>query len=106
MPLRMFKLRPGGKTLYRVSVPAMTMEASLFLEAVRPSEGLSLELELRLLNSHGQLISHGRAQLADGYLAVISEVERQLRQVFDDFSGELWFELHLENESERGELQL
>ncbi|MFT5284464.1 MAG: hypothetical protein ACI8TQ_000620 [Planctomycetota bacterium] len=105
MPLRMFKLRPGEKTRYQVSVPAVTMDASLYLEAFRPSEGLSVELELRLLDSHSNLISHGRAQIADGYLAVISEVERQLRPVFDDYSGELWFELHLKNDSERGELQ-
>ena len=111
MPLRMFKLRPGGTIRYRVSVPAKTMDTSLYLEAVRPSEGLSIELELRLLNSHCKLISRGRAQLADGYLAVIKEVERQLRHVFDDGTGDLWFELHLDVQPEdvqpeHGEMQL
>ena len=102
----MFKLRPAEKARYRVSVPAKTMDTSLYLEAIRPSEGLSVELELRLLNSHGQLISRGRAKLADGYLAVISEVERQLRQVFGEGCGDLWFELHLDANPEHGEMQI
>ena len=102
MPLRMFKLKPGQKTHYRVSVPGRVTGSPLFLTADRPQEGLSLELALSLSSSTKGVIANGRVPLARGYLAVIQEVERQLLQVIDEGrDGEVWFELQHQGELER-----
>ena len=102
MPLRMFKLKPGEQTLYRVSVPGRVTDSPLVLTASRPEEGLSVELDLRLSGSSYGQIAHGRVPLAAGYLAVIQEVERQLCQVVDEGQdGEVWFELQHESGLER-----
>ena len=102
MPLRMFKLKPGEKMLYRVSVPGRVSDSPLSLEASRPQEGLSIELELRLVGADCEELAPGRVPLAAGYLAVIQEVERQLLRVVEaGQDGEVWFELLSDAQLER-----
>ena len=102
MPLRMFKLKPGERTTYLVSVPGRVTDSPIALVASRPQEGLSLELELRLAGAGCEELVPGRVPLASGYLAVIQEVERQLVQVVEEGQGgDVWFELLPHTELER-----
>ena len=81
MPLRMFELSPGTRTRYRVVTRGQVPPDGLMLEASRPEEGLSVELELQLVDSGGEVLSSGRVPLDRGSLAVIREVERQVETV-------------------------
>jgi hypothetical protein len=76
----MFQLLPGRRTLYRVVSLESPPSAEFLLEASRPDEGLSVELELRLRDHEGAELACGRVPLDRGYLAVVREVERQVEQ--------------------------
>ena len=78
MPLQMYRLAPGNGLRYQIKFVGNPTREGLGLVVVRPNEGLSVELELRLIDSDGKYVGRGRVPIDRGYLAVVDEVRRQL----------------------------
>lgn len=79
----MFQLLPGQGTRYHLVRHDRSEPCEFELAVTRPREGLSVELELSLRDANDREVARGRVPLAEGYLAVAREIERQFARALE-----------------------